>query len=209
MNCRLCYADVINFFSDKKSHYYQCPKCNIVLIDEKSLPSLHIEQAFYENHNNSADDNNYIEYINQCIHPVRPYIQSNSLKVLDYGCGPSSVLNKIDCFQNLMIDAFDPIYNPTGIKADCYELIICIEVVEHFHKVRENWQRLASLMSSSSVLLVKTQCLESINKNFELWPYRHDPTHVCFYSHETIKWLSDFFGLKLEIPSHDTFLFIK
>jgi len=36
--------------------------------------------------------------------------------------------------------------------------------------------------------------------NFSKWPYRRDPTHICFYAQKTFLWIAKKEGLEAVFP---------
>ena len=44
---------------------------------------------------------------------------------------------------------------------------------------------------------------------FSSWHYLRDPTHVCFYSENTMRWLARRHGWSLEVPRANVVLFRK
>jgi hypothetical protein len=42
---------------------------------------------------------------------------------------------------------------------------------------------------------------------FSRWHYKNDPTHICFYSEATLKWLAAKYHLQMELIDKDVAIF--
>ncbi len=61
---------------------------------------------------------------------------------------------------------------------------------------------------SAGWLGIMTQMLET-DTQFDAWWYRRDPTHICFYQTETMRWIAAHYGWHLEMPRPNITLFQK
>ena len=103
---------------------------------------------------------------------------------------------------------YDPLFarRPDVLKRS-YDFITCTETAEHFHYPSAEFERLDHLLRPGGWLAVMTQW--SDDKDFDRWSYARDVTHVSFYRLETMVWLADHFGYRLEVPRRDVALFYK
>jgi cyclopropane fatty-acyl-phospholipid synthase-like methyltransferase len=89
-----------------------------------------------------------------------------------------------------------------------YDFITSTEVVEHLYKPKEVLDRLWSILNEKGLLCLLTQVYPEKDA-FVKWYYKNDPTHVCFFSLETMQWLADEWQADLEILAKDVFIFKK
>jgi 2-polyprenyl-3-methyl-5-hydroxy-6-metoxy-1,4-benzoquinol methylase len=91
---------------------------------------------------------------------------------------------------------YDPFFHPDeSVFEKKYDFITCSETAEHFRDPAKEFNRLATLLEPGGVLGVMTSMHDS-NTDFANWHYRHDPTHVAFYSEKTFNLLVDRFTFR-------------
>ena len=96
---------------------------------------------------------------------------------------------------------YDPFYEPDEAPlAWQYDFVTCTETAEHFHAPGREFARLSGLVKPGGVLAVMT-CFQVDDARFRNWHYRLDPTHVCFYRHETFEFLAAELGWVFEAPA--------
>jgi len=94
---------------------------------------------------------------------------------------------------------YDPIYVPdTSVLEGRYDFVTCTEVAEHFHHPAREFERLDALLRPGGWLGIMTR-FQTEDARFADWHYRRDPTHVVFYRTETMEWLGQRYGWKMEI----------
>lgn len=202
MPCTLCAHHATLFHTDSKSgvQTYICPQCDLRFID----PAWHLdetdEKKRYETHNNDISDPRYQAFVRPALDWIRNHLPKTA-RGLDYGCGEGPVLAHLLYAQGYDVTLYDPYFapNPEALKKT-YDYVVAIEVVEHFYKPAEEFARLSSLIRPDGALVIMTS-LYSENTDFESWYYRRDPTHVCFYSKQTLSVICERLGFK----SVDTF----
>ncbi len=89
-----------------------------------------------------------------------------------------------------------------------YDFIVASEVVEHLHYPRQELDRLWSCLKPNGLLGIMTKRVID-QEAFSRWHYKSDPTHVCFFSTETFRWLADHWRATLTFPDKDVVLFTK
>ena len=104
---------------------------------------------------------------------------------------------------------YDPIYSPNNSFLDShYDLITMTEVLEHLHKPFQEFNSLVSILRMDGLLGIMTAMHSGIEK-FPSWHYKNDPTHVCFFSRQTMQWLARESDLKILQQKERTTIFIK
>ena len=64
------------------------------------------------------------------------------------------------------------------------------------------------MLDNGGVLAIMTQMLSS-DINFSSWHYKDDPTHVCFFSKNTMKYLAKSWQVDVSFYGDDVALFFK
>ena len=106
------------------------------------------------------------------------------------------------------VDIFDKYYaNNQDIFNNKYDFITATEVVEHLHNPGFEIERLFSMLNKDGVLGVMTKMLDD-SVDFASWYYKDDPTHICFYSKNTMTYLARKYKAKVDIIG-DVTLFYK
>ena len=104
---------------------------------------------------------------------------------------------------------YDPYFSPsTKPLEETYDFVTCTETLEHLREPRQELEMLNSLLRSPGWLGVMTGMLDDW-KEFPSWYYHRDPTHVCFYSHETMKWIAEKYLWSVYFPAANVTLFHK
>jgi len=69
-------------------------------------------------------------------------------------------------------------------------------------------ERLWACLKHGGILGIMTK-LAPDQDAFSSWHYKNDPTHVCFFSQFTFKWLADQWGAELTFADKDVVIFSK
>ena len=119
---------------------------------------------------------------------------------MDYGCGTGTVASLVlEDLGYKTVALYDPFFQPDeGYLSKSYDYIICCEAMEHFYYPKEEFSKLRNLLKPFGKLFCKTSLLksESSAEEFSYWWYNNDPTHVFFYTVETLGYISKHFGFK-------------
>lgn len=174
----------------------------------KDLPSDEEELKRYQLHENDSFDKGYQAFIRPLINAIDSSFPNNS-KGLDYGSGPGTLTGDLLTQKGFCIKKYDPFFadKSENLQAE-YDFIICCEVMEHFHRPQKEFKKLYRLLVDKGKLFCKTSLITpAIIQKFQRWRYKDDPTHVFFYSKESLNWIKKQIGYsKLEICSeHFTF----
>ncbi|WP_317164155.1 class I SAM-dependent methyltransferase [Psychroflexus aurantiacus] len=197
--CPLCesIADYFCSIGKKGRDYYKCFTCHAVFLHPDKHVDLASEKSRYEEHNNDVEDPRYQTFVQ----PITEAVEAQFPKTadgLDYGCGTgpvASVVLEENGFKDIAL--YDPFFHPDkNPLTKTYDFIICCEVMEHFFQPKEEFSRLRNLLRTSGKLFCKTSVLkDDIDKSeFKDWWYTNDPTHVFFYTPETLRFIAEKFG---------------
>jgi SAM-dependent methyltransferase len=182
--------------------YFACQDCGLVYCDPNSYPDNDEERERYLMHRNSPEDAGYLAFLQRAIRAAA-CVKNVEGDILDFGCGHTPVLpDLLREYQNVNIALFDPFFFPDrAVLSSKYDMVFCIEVVEHFHDPRHSWQVLTDLLKPGGLLTMMTHFLTDLG-GFSYWYYARDRTHVCFYQLSTMEWIANKFHVKI-IPSGD------
>lgn len=194
LTCPLCHSIAPrDYAEDKRRCYYQCGTCHLVFADPASWPDARTEKAEYDLHDNDPEDTGYQSFLARMAIPLNEKLPAGA-SVLDFGCGPAPVLAQQleQCGHSVRL--FDVFYHPDeqALTTD-YDAVVLTEVIEHLHRPFQDMRRLWSCVKPGGILAIMTQRVIS-QKRFRLWTYKNDPTHVCFYSEATFRWLASHLG---------------
>ncbi len=205
--CLLCGSDKLKpYYLNENASYLCCSKCSLVFTPKRFHLNNVDEKSRYDLHQNNEDDTGYRQFLTSVFNPVLKHIKPHS-KGLDFGCGPGPTLSKMFEDKDHLVDLFDKYYaNNSQVFNRQYDFITATEVLEHLSDPEFEINRLFSMLNSGGVLAVMTQLLTN-EVDFATWYYKNDPTHICFFSEKTLRYLAKTHNARLEIISNNTALF--
>lgn len=208
MYCPLCHEGAAFFFENDQRPFYQCGQCDLIFVPETHLPSREEEKAQYDLHENSPDDVGYRKFLQRLTVPFTKKLPPESTG-LDFGCGPGPTLSVMLEETGHTVALFDPIYqpNPKALKSQ-YDFITATEVFEHLHDPKRDLEQLWNALKPEGWLGVMTKRAHNL-ESFSRWHYIQDPTHVCFWSDNTFRWLAGIWSAQVELIEPDVTLFRK
>ncbi len=207
--CPLCLSVNSNdYFTDKKRSYKQCKNCSLVFVPKHYYLTTSQEKAVYDQHQNDLEDADYRLFLSRLFEPLQQHL-SSCMKGLDFGCGPGPLLAHMFTEQGHQMNVFDVYYanTPESLQQP-YDFITCTEVIEHLGKPGEVLEQLWQLIKPGGWLAIMTKMVIN-NDAFSDWHYKNDPTHICFYSQDTFRWLQDQLQCDLEFIGADVILMRK
>lgn len=208
-SCILCdaHSEPILLDSITARLYLRCHACNLHYVRCSDRPSLEEERRHYDLHNNDITDPRYQEFVKPLYDHIELHLKPDG-ECLDYGSGPGPVLAEMLKQNGVSVECYDPYYSPDIALLDRqYDVVFACEVVEHFFSPLAEFEKLSQLVKPGGALILQTS-LTHTNIDFENWYYRRDPTHVVFYSSQTLTWIKWRFGFeKLKIDGHRIAIF--
>ncbi|MGB3518923.1 MAG: class I SAM-dependent methyltransferase [Elainellaceae cyanobacterium] len=174
-------------------HYYLCSHCSLIFVDPGHHLSLDEERAYYGTHHNSIEQEGYVNFLNRVVKPTLAYLD-NTMRGLDYGCGPGPTLSELVKRQGIDCEDYDPIFLDAPLRSP-YDFIFATECFEHFYNPRQDIHRIHSLLKPGGVLGIMTDRWVSLD-HFATWHYTTDPTHTSFYHARTFEFLCDHLGFE-------------
>ena len=162
----------------------------------------------YDHHDNSVNDPSYRRFLGRLFVPLSQRLAPNSCG-LDFGSGPGPTLSVMFEEAGHSMEIYDPLYAPEiKLLQRQYDFIAASEVVEHLHYPRQELDRLWSCLKPLGSLGIMTKRVID-QEAFSGWHYKRDPTHVCFFSKPTFRWLADHWRATFTAPGKDVVIFAK
>ena len=207
--CPLCGAKPVRQFAVVSSKtYWRCDVCHLTFLSPESYLSSEAELARYLLHENSPEDWGYRQFLSRLTDHLTPKLQPGA-KGLDFGAGPGPTLSVMLEEAGFPMEIYDPYFAAdTAPLERTYDFITCTETIEHFYRPAKEFHQFDQSLRRGGWLGVMTEMLES-DDDFVDWWYHSEPTHVCFYKRETMAWIADRYGWRVEYPRKNVTLFYK
>jgi hypothetical protein len=206
MKCPLCQKSNPIFYQRENLSYHHCQDCDFYYMNDACFLEDADERSRYLNHQNDPEEIRYSQYLNQILTEIKPFID-RSMVGLDYGTGPTVSLARVLTEQGYPCDYYDKYFFPE-IKQSHYDYLILCEVIEHFKNLSAELNNLKNLLTYSKHIFIKTQmCLDE--EFFKNWYYPRDPTHVIFFTENSMEILAKKLEMKLIKLSKNIFMLSK
>ena len=200
--CPLCQHEQIEFYFADSRTYWQCGQCQLVFVATSEHLNETEEKERYDLHENNADDEGYVQFLNRLVKPFSERLSEGS-HGLDFGCGPGPTVSLMLEDLGHTVECFDKYYaNNVSLLTQKYDFVTSTEVLEHLREPRAELQRLISMLRPKGYLGIMTKLLPPFER-FSNWHYKRDLTHICFYSDSTFEWVAEHWNLSLEIIAND------
>ena len=208
-HCPLCHkTDIRHFSRNRVRDFLSCQTCHLIFVPAEQHVSAEEEKSQYDLHDNRPDDPAYRTFLNRMFLPMQDRLKAAS-DGLDFGAGPGPTLSLMFEEAGHRMRIYDHFYAPAlSTLGQTYDFITATEVVEHLHHPGFELDRLWSLLKPGGLLGVMTQLVPE-HTPFADWYYLKDPTHVCFFSQSTCKWLAEQWQAELTFPRNTVMLFHK
>jgi hypothetical protein len=206
--CPLCGGGAHLHAELRGGRYLRCGGCALLFLERARHPDAGAERAHYDTHRNDPADAGYRAFLARLADPLAARLPAGA-EGLDYGAGPAPTLHLMLAERGFRTRAWDPLYLPDRAALErTYDFVTCSEVVEHLHHPAREFARLDGLLRAGGWLGVMTEELRP-ETDLATWRYARDPTHVAFYSPETMGWIARWRGWRLHHPRANVFLFHK
>lgn len=201
-SCRLCGEESSFFHAHLSQNYHRCSNCQLIQVNGDNLPTRVAERAEYELHENGPHQAGYRRFLEPVTQLALEWLAIHELEnpqILDFGCGPGPALSVVLGERGWPVTNYDPIFQPCPLIPHTFNLVLCTEVVEHFHFPHQSWSKLISLLAPDGMLIVMTEWADKHQSkaNFHLWPYIRERSHVALYHSNTFKWVAHHYHMSL------------
>lgn len=199
ISCKICPSKVRPIYDQQYDHnYYCCDNCEFIFLDERKIISPEKEKKEYSFHENSFDNEGYVnmfrEFIAKAIRPHKSKIKT----ALDFGSGPGPVLAGLLRQEGFKVDVYDKYFAPEKVYLNKkYDLITATEVFEHLSDPLTTLKLLKSHLNENGILAIMTLFHQNNDEHFKNWWYRRDSTHISFYTPKTFEYMADLLGMKV------------
>lgn len=188
--------------------YLRCDRCTLIFLHPEDRPFPLQEVLRYLEHRNDGDDSRYVAFLRRLADPVCAAVPVGA-RGLDFGCGPEPVLARLLTASGRPTSSYDPLFLPEdAVLHDHYDFVTCCEVVEHAHEPGALFKRLRALLRPEGTLAIMTR-FYGVDAPFERWWYRRDPTHVCFFSVDTMGWIARQLRFRLHVPAPHVAILVR
>ncbi len=179
--------------------FYHCESCEFIFKRELDIIDEKDEIKIYEYHNNSIEDEHYVEYFKAFLDNALFKYVSKKTAGLDFGSGPSPVLAEIlNRDYNCQMEIYDLYYSPEKVyEGKTYDFVTSTEVIEHLREPLKYFNLFNSLLDVGNILGIMTLFHENSVDKFLKWHYRRDMTHISFYTPKTLETIADKSGFRL------------
>ncbi|SMF29340.1 Methyltransferase domain-containing protein [Alteromonadaceae bacterium Bs31] len=208
-SCPLCHSvECTAYYQDKRRHYYKCSCCALVFVPSPYHLSEQMEKAEYDKHQNSLDDPGYRTFLSRLFDPLLDGLPENA-RGLDFGCGPGPALGKMFEERGCLVALYDQFYaRDANVLQKKYDFVTATEVVEHLRQPSESLRLIWDLIVPSGYFGLMTKLVIN-KKRFKSWHYKNDPTHIIFFSIDTLNYLANSWNAELFCVADDAFIFRK
>lgn len=209
LSCPLCASrETPLYHRDTRRAYHQCRACDLVFVPPHQRLGAEEERAVYDRHENSPQNAGYRRFLSRLYAPLRERLAEGAAG-LDFGSGPGPTLSVMFEEAGHPMAIYDPFYAPDEtVLGRSYDFITTTEVIEHLFAPGRELERLVAMLRPGGWLGVMTKRVTS-RQAFAGWHYILDPTHVCFFSEDSFRWLGDRFDLDVVFPAADVVLLGK
>lgn len=207
--CPLCRTpDTDGFHQDQYRDYFRCSICSLVFVPSEQYLTKDEERVQYDSHQNSPDDLQYRQFLSRLFMPLEKRLTRGSYG-LDFGSGPGPTLSVMFEEAGHHVSLYDTYYAPDiSVFDKKYDFVTTSEVVEHLKNPGDEFDRLWNCLKPQGCLGIMTKLVID-RKAFARWHYKNEPTHICFYSQETFRWLADLWNVQVEFADKDVSIFLK
>ena len=205
--CPLCgTGDPTPYHRDRVRRYWRCRDCALVFVPPAARVDASAEKARYDQHRNDPADPRYRQFLARLADPLIARVPRGAVG-LDFGSGPGPTLGPMLTEAGLRVHLYDVFYAPDpAVWNQRYDFITASEVIEHLHHPRAELNRLFSVLVPGGYLAMMTRWVGD-HGAFTRSRYIRDPTHVCFYSTATCRWIARRWRARLELPATNVALF--
>lgn len=200
--CKCCSAEPYQFgLTGIIVPYFRCPNCQFMftdLIDDWSATD--ISRYIYNDDYIKVDP----DYIEKRPHRTAAHLapllsECRNVRILDYGSGSGVFAQAMTAQGYVSVDSYDPYSSPQPLTGT-FDLITCIEVLEHSPQPLHTLTEIAGRLSEKGAILVgqslQPDDIEVIAGRW--WYLAPRNGHVSFYTHETFLALAERSHLKYE-----------
>jgi SAM-dependent methyltransferase len=215
LSCKACGCGRTVFVNkDKRRPFYRCMMCDLVSVPEKYWLSVDDERARYDLHDNSISNDGYVKFLSAVADVAIKEYRHPRMRVLDFGCGKDAVLCRLLWDRGGDCCAYDPLYKislpKVGNSDNLYkfDMIILCEVIEHLRDLMGELRRICGLLREGGIIIIRTRLYEDPSV-FPNWWYAQDPTHINFFSAESLNKIAGMIGKRVDLTGYSDIFVLR
>lgn len=199
ISCKICSKETTSKEILSETYHF-CQNCDFIFLDESDHISEKLEKERYLKHENSLDNEGYVDFLNDFIKKsVLPY-KKEVKTILDFGSGPKPVLAELLKNEGFDVTTYDYYFDKNEYyKTKKYDLIVLVEVIEHLKDPLKILKGLKNLLNKNGKIAIRTIFHPQNPDKFKIWWYITDPTHISFFSEKTMNAIAERLGMKTSI----------
>lgn len=227
LHCPICKSTELTEYNDAARRFFRCRNCESVFVDPECFLKPDEQSARYLLHQNVLEpaekQGGYRYFLTKFADTALGYVnklseEHKATSIFDYGSGPEPslmyLLEEYKASGRLSnateIRGWDPFFAPdTMFFENGADLVLCLEVAEHFETPIEDFKGLARSCSTDGIIALQTILVPKTRAEFKNWWYKEDTTHVTFYSKYALELCAKNAGLVLEAHIDAVFFFRK
>ncbi len=216
MNGELCpLCDVVDtefYYRSKLKNlertFLRCVNCDLIFVPRKFHLNCLAQKERYLQHNNDPDDAKYRAFLSRLCNELVPLLVKGS-KGIDYGAGPGTALALMLNEGGFKMNTFDVFFQPdASVLSDKYDFVVCTETAEHFADPERDFRIFDSMLKPGGFIGIMTSLFNE-KIDFGNWHYHRDPTHIAFYSINTMELIAQRFNWEMSLPVDNVVVFKK
>ena len=137
--------------------YFRCSACNFIFTNDFDAWSAEDFARYIYNDDYIKVDGEYVDrrprtFASRLAQTLHGH---STLKILDYGSGAGVFENVMRSMGFDNVDSYDPFSSPRE-PAEKFDLITCVEVIEHSPTPLKTFQHMASFLKPDGAILLQT-----------------------------------------------------
>jgi SAM-dependent methyltransferase len=206
--CPLCEKTTGQWYWQDRRRYLCCQCCGLVYVPQEFHLDEGKEKAEYDLHENSMHDAGYKVFLSRAAEPLKQLLNGVG-RGLDFGCGPAPLLANMLEEAGFEMAIYDKFYaSDNRVLTGAYDFISLTEVAEHLPAPGQTLQQLWALLKPEGYLLIMTKRVID-QASFQGWHYKNDPTHISFFSDQTMNYLAHHWQAEIVVQEKDVVVFKK
>lgn len=184
----------------------QCNHCGLIQVAHKDRLSPAAEKSIYDLHQNDPLQPEYRQFLQRLVVPLLTHLPSGA-RGLDFGCGPGPALASLLSELGYTCHNYDLYYaHEPALLQRPYNFITATEVFEHLAEPAEVLGMLTRCLVPGGVLAIMMQRPDE-QPDFAKWGYLKDPTHITFYTNQSLEFIQQRFNLNEVYRDRDVLIF--
>lgn len=204
--CKVCghpTSDILTHKPVQRCHI--CDFCGYIFKDHVHQLSEIEEKAVYLRHQNTRENIGYVRFLKDFVdQALSPFLPKQARRGLDYGSGPTPVLQSIlEEDYRMTMAIYDPYFASSAVVLEqTYDFIVSTEVIEHVGDPIRIFECFNHALARGCILAIMTLFHPNDIEAFRRWWYVRDLSHVGFFIPKTLQLIADRTGFEVLHTDH-------